>query len=219
MNESSRDFLIALWLISGKGAIGNRGYERVYAGAIGNRGYVKPMSQTPVHAKIRRLYVPDANYFITFVFQNRASILADPQNMALFRATLRTAKEYHPFTMRAYVFLADHLHLLIFIPTTTNISKLMQSVQRNFTRNYKAAHGIPQPIRLWQRGFWDHVIRNEQDFANHFHYIHFNPVKHGYVTRPTDYPYSSFHEYYQRGWYTADWGATQPDEIAHLSFE
>lgn len=121
--------------------------------------------------------------------------------------------------MRAYAFLPDHFHLLIFVPKTTDISKLAQSIQRNFTRNYKKAHGINEPVRLWQRGFWDHVIRDERDFANHFHYIHYNPVKHGYVSKPEAYTHTSFHEYVKREWYELGWGHEEPEAVGDLDFE
>lgn len=177
------------------------------------------MMNRPIRTPIRRLYIPDATYFITGVTKNRRSILEQESDMALFRETMRKAKEYHPFTMRAYVFLHDHFHLLIFVPAETNISKLLQSVQRNFTVNYKKAHDISASLNLWQRSFWDHVIRDEQDFENHFDYIHYNPIKHGYVNRPADYPHSSFHEYVRRGVYDLDWGASEPEGIRKMEFE
>jgi len=108
---------------------------------------------------------------------------------------------------------------LIFVPETTNISKLLQSIQRNFTRNYKKAHDINEPIRLWQRGFWDHVVRDERDFANHLHYIHYNPVKHGYTSNPETCPHTSFHEYVKRGWYEPGWGHTEPEVMSNLDSE
>ena len=123
----------------------------------------------PIRTKIRRLYVPDAYCFVTAVTHSRNPLFADETNMGLLRATMRRAKETHPFTMRAYAFMPDHFHLLIFVPETMDISKLLQSIQRNFTRNYKTERNITQATRLWQRGFWDHVIRDERDFANHFH--------------------------------------------------
>ncbi len=46
---------------------------------------------------------------------------------------------------------------------------------------------------IWQRRFWEHHIRDEQDYAAHMHYVLTNPVKHGLVTRPEDWPYSSIH--------------------------
>jgi putative transposase len=177
------------------------------------------MSKEPVRARIRRLYIPNALYFITCVTQGRAPLFADPAHMDLLRATMRRVKEHHPFEMRAYAFLHDHLHMLVFVPATTNVSKLMQSIQRNFTRNYQRAHGSTDPIRLWQRGFWDHVIRDEEDLANHLHYIHYNPVKHKYVAKPEAYVHTSYHEYVKRGWYEMGWGHTEPGGIADLEFE
>jgi len=176
-------------------------------------------AQKQIQVKIRRWYVPNAIYFITIVTQDRRPLFADDANVELFRVTMHRAKEYHPFIMRAFVFLHDHIHLLIFVAETTNISKLLQSIQRNFTRNYKKAHNINKPIRLWQRGFWDHVIRDERDFANHLHYIHYNPVKHGYVNEPEAYTHTSFHEYAKRGWYEPNWGHTEPEAISNLDFE
>jgi putative transposase len=61
-------------------------------------------------------------------------------------------------------------------------------------------------VHLWQRSFWDHVIRNEYDYQNHLNYIHYNPVKHGVVDRPEDYPHSSYGEYMKHGFYAKGWG-------------
>jgi putative transposase len=159
----------------------------------------------PIRAKIRRWYVPNAIYFITAVTHERRPIFADDANIELLRATMRKAKKYHPFRMHAYALMPDHFHLLIYVPASTNISKLMQSIQWNFTRSHKAAHGVTTSVKLWQRGFWDHVIRDDNDFERHFDYIHYNPVKHGYVTLPADYAHSSFLEYVRLGWYGPSW--------------
>jgi putative transposase len=177
------------------------------------------MDAHPYRTRLRRLYVPDALYFVTGVTQTRAPILADPADMELFRATMRAARIYHPFEMRAYVLLHDHFHLLVFVPETSSISKLLQSIQRNYTRNYKRAHGITHPLRLWQRGFWDHVIRDERDLARHLDCIHYNPVKHGYVTKPEAYAHSSYQEYVRREWYEIGWGHVEPEGLAGVAFE
>ena len=60
--------------------------------------------------------------------------------------------------------------------------------------------------RIWQRRYWEHTLRGEDDFVRHLDYIHFNPVKHGYVTRVGDWPYSSFHRYVRNAVLPADWG-------------
>ena len=59
---------------------------------------------------------------------------------------------------------------------------------------------------IWQRRFWEHTIRDDDDFSRHFDYLHFNPVRHGLVPRVRDWPHSSFHLYVRRGWMTEDWG-------------
>ena len=132
-------------------------------------------------------------------------VFADEANIGLLRSTMHEAQKLYPFTMHAYAFMPDHLHLLILVPPETNISKLTHSIQWNYTRNYKDAHQITTSLHLWQRGFWDHVIRDDQDFEGHFNYIHYNPVKHGYVHSPADYAHSSFRHYVQRGWYGQTW--------------
>ena len=65
---------------------------------------------------------------------------------------------------------------------------------------------MPSPRAYWQRRFWEHTIRDEADFAAHFDYIHFNPVKHGHVNRVSDWAYSTFHRHVKNGIYPHDWG-------------
>jgi len=61
---------------------------------------------------------------------------------------------------------------------------------------------------IWQRRFWEHLIRDEDDFARHMDYLHYNPVKHGWVSQVADWPYSSFHRFVRSGVYPPDWGAS-----------
>ncbi|MFL7792996.1 MAG: transposase [Anaerolineae bacterium] len=158
-------------------------------------------------------------YFLTCVAQERQPVFANEPNIELLRETMRRVKEIHPFQMRAYAFMHDHLHLMIFVPNETSISRIMHSIQRNFTVNYKKAHGLTESVKMWQHGFWDHVIRDERDFVDHFHYIHYNPVKHGYVSRPEDYPHTSFRIYMEQGWYEFGWGHTELEFLKNLDFE
>ncbi len=62
---------------------------------------------------------------------------------------------------------------------------------------------------VWQRRFWEHAIRNDEDYKRHVEYIHYNPVKHGLVNAAKDWEYSSFHQYVREGKYDRDWGAGQ----------
>jgi REP element-mobilizing transposase RayT len=60
----------------------------------------------------------------------------------------------------------------------------MHSLKPNFTKAYKRAIGVTGSVKFWQKRFWEHTIRDEKDFECHLDYIHFNPVKHGLVTKP-----------------------------------
>jgi putative transposase len=73
------------------------------------------------------------------------------------------------------------------------------------SRLHKGERGI------WQRRYWEHTLRSEDDFANHVDYIHINPVKHGHVTRVADWPFSSFHRMVRLGIYPEDWAGNAVD--------
>jgi putative transposase len=93
-------------------------------------------------------------------------------------------------------------------------------VKRNYTLNYKEAHGISTSFSLWQDRFWDHVIRDEDDLNNHFDYIHWNPVKHGLVPRPENWAESTFVHWRDRGYYDLNWGhAGEPPNIEDMHLE
>jgi putative transposase len=79
----------------------------------------------------------------------------------------------------------------------------MHSLKPNFTKAYKEMIGLPasRSLQFWQRRFWDHVIRDTDDFERHLHYIHYNPVKHGYASDPSRWPHSSYAEWERRGLY------------------
>jgi putative transposase len=78
--------------------------------------------------------------------------------------------------------------------------RVQRTEARSASRAGKRERGI------WQRRFWEHLIRDEEDLARHVDYIHFNPVKHGYVERAVDWPFSSFHRFVRRGWLPRGWG-------------
>ena len=84
---------------------------------------------------------------------------------------------------------------------------LPSTESRSASRRTKGERGI------WQRRFWEHVIRDERDLEAHANYIHFNPVKHGYVQRVSDWRHSSFHRYVKEGIYPADWGVGEGPEL------
>jgi putative transposase len=164
----------------------------------------------------RRYYIPGSAVFITQVVQGREPVFRDPENVSLLREILHNVKQLHAFSMLGYVFLPDHFHVVIQPNGESNFSDIMRSLKPNFTKEYKKLIGLlpSQSMKFWQKRFWDHVIRDDRDFENHLHYIHFNPVKHGYVTDPRDWKDSSYIEWEKRGLYPAPFSWEEPNDIA-----
>ncbi|MGD7034062.1 REP-associated tyrosine transposase [Methylotuvimicrobium buryatense] len=167
-------------------------------------------------ASYRRNRVAGGTYFFTVTLQNRnRSLLVD--YIEVLRESVRDVRREHSFHIEAWVVLPEHLHAIwILPPEDTDYSMRWKRIKRQFTnRLVEAGVAVKKNRRgeydLWQNRFWEHTIRNESDFTRHFDYIHYNPVKHGLVTRVRDWPYSTFHRYVKAGVYPVDWG----DESQH----
>ncbi|HLD13727.1 MAG TPA: transposase [Burkholderiales bacterium] len=175
-------------------------------------------------ATFRRSTVPGATYFFTVnTYQRQKVLTAAPFYQAL-KQSLRTVRETRPFTIEAFVLLPDHLHCLWTLPENDadyavrwNIIKrgVSQQTRDLLTAPLTRSRQQRGELGLWQRRFWEHRIRDERDFEKHVDYIHWNPVKHGYVKRVKDWPYSSFHRFVDRGLYPPDW-ASHSTENEHL---
>jgi len=100
------------------------------------------------------------------------------------------------------------------------ISHVMQSLKLCFAHRYKKDFGISTSLAVWQRRFWDHMIRDQEDFNRHLDYIHYNPVKHGYVSNPGDFQWSSLKTYVERGQYQKGWGTRgEPESLLGAVWE
>lgn len=148
----------------------------------------------------RRVRIDGGCYFFTVVLANRKSDLL-VANIDLLKTALKTVKSTHPFQIEAMVVLPDHLHTIWTLPQgDCDYSKRWMLIKRHFsmslpkTEHIKTTRLNKRERGIWQRRFWEHTIRNEQDLANHIEYIHQNPVKHGYVKSAADWPYSSIHK-------------------------
>ena len=147
----------------------------------------------------RRLLVPGGCYFFTVNLLDRNSSLLTSQIDSL-RAAVRATRNRFPFEIDAMVVLPDHIHAVWTLPDgDTDFSVRWRWIKIRFARAIAANEHI-DPIRaargergIWQRRFWEHLIRDEHDYHNHIEYCWFNPVKHGLVERVEDWPYSSFH--------------------------
>ncbi|MEO0513710.1 MAG: transposase [Planctomycetota bacterium] len=165
----------------------------------------------------RRNLVPGGTYFFTVVTAKRKPIFNQSEAVELLRQVIRIEKQARPFEIIASVILPDHLHMIWTLPSDdADYSKRWQSIKASFTRTYLRTQQAEQAVTpgyreqrrrgVWQPRFLEHTIRDEKDLADHTDYIHFNPVKHGYVSRPADWPYSSLHSFIERGWLDEQWG-------------
>jgi putative transposase len=164
----------------------------------------------------RRIHVPGGTYFFTVnLLERRRELLIE--NIDVLRAAFRDAQRARPFELIAIVVLPDHLHCLWRLPEgdTDNANRWSQ-IKAGFSRRllrmeYRSPRRHKKRERgIWQRRFWAHVIMDEKDLINHIHYIYINPVKHGYVSRVKDWPYSSFHRDVSQGLYPNDWAGESP---------
>jgi putative transposase len=160
----------------------------------------------------RRNFVPGASYFYTVNLADRQSRLLTEQIGSL-RGAFRYTRARHPFAIEAIVVLPDHLHAIWTLPDgDADFALRWRIIKSAFSRGLPQRECISGSRKakgergIWQRRYWEHTLRDEEDFARHVEYIHYNPVKHGHVTRVADWPYSSFHRMVRLGIYSRDWG-------------
>jgi putative transposase len=165
----------------------------------------------------RRLRVPGCTYFFTVALQDRSSrLLVD--EVALLRNSVRQARNRQFFHIDAWVVLPEHMHCLWTLPPgDADYSQRWRAIKAFFSRSSTAAPPVSASMRkrqergIWQRRFWEHTIRDADDYEAHMDYIHFNPVKHGLAAHAAGWPLSSFHRCAAHGLYPADWTAQIDD--------
>ncbi|RLC91906.1 MAG: transposase [Chloroflexi bacterium] len=176
----------------------------------------------------RRARIPGGTYFFTVVTYRKHPILAADAAVELLLECIRSVEVEHPFTTDAMVVLPDHLHCIWTLPEGDHgFSERWRQIKASFTRAYLG--GRPDVVSpsmrgkgergVWQRRFWEHVIRDEDDFRRHLDYIHYNPVKHRLVERPMQWKHSTFRSFVAKGAYPADWGANEGDYAVDMDLD
>lgn len=166
----------------------------------------------------RRDYTNGGCYFFTLNLANRKSNLLIDE-VCLLRSCFRKVIKQRPFKVNAIVVLPDHIHMVITLPKydddySTRIRLLKTYFAKSLPKVTKSPSQISKQEKgIWQRRFWEHKIRNEQDYLNHIHYCYINPVKHKLVKSVKDWPYSSFHRDVKLGLFPIDWASN----IDHLN--
>ena len=141
-------------------------------------------------------------------------------NVALLRESFKRAKHTYKFDLYASVILPDHLHIILIPEKIEEYPKIIFAVKYHFSRNIDGGLGNPPYVLsssktnkkekgLWQRRYFEHTILDETDLHNHLDYIHYNPVKHGYVKAVKDWEFSSFDKFVEMKNYDAEWGSAE----------
>ena len=171
----------------------------------------------------RRSFIPGGTFFFTVTLKNRKSNLL-VERFSLFKEAVQRVKDQHPFQIKAYVVLPEHLHMIWELPSgDSNYSLRWKKIKALFSKSiHKAGVELSKTkhneYRLWQRRFWEHAIKDTLDLDNHVNYIHYNPIKHGLVEELHDWPHSSFHHYVKSGRICENWASSRLRDVDGTCF-
>ncbi len=173
----------------------------------------------------RRIFIPNSYVHLIIVAYNRQNIFID--NIQLLKDALKNAKQYFNFEIIAICVLPDHIHIIINPQNIREYPKIITSIKYYFSKNYDV--GVETPTYgyvkkgekgIFQRRYFEHTICSQEELNNHINYIHYNPVKHGYVRNVKDWEHSSFHKFVKGKFYDINWGSTNDiKNIKEMIFE
>ena len=176
----------------------------------------------------RRDYTQGASYFFTLVTFRRIPLFDQPEKVANLRRAFSEEMARRPFYIDAIVIMPDHIHAIWTLPPNdADYSIRWRNIKRTFTLtipqnqrpNVFGSRQRKQEQAIWQRRFWEHRLRDEKDFNQHVDYIHYNPVKHGKVSTPVDWEYSSIHRCVRDEIISPDWGSSPIDLLEGVELE
>jgi putative transposase len=177
-------------------------------------------------ANYRRARTPGGTYFFTVVTHRRRPILDCPESRQALRDAIENVRQKYPFNIDAWVLLPEHLHCIWTLPGDIHDFSMRWSlIKSGFSKRTRALFQVEEWMSasrlthrestIWQRRFWEHQIRDEEEYQAYMNYIHCNPVKHGHVKRALDWPYSTFHRYVKSGVYQENWCGTIAESDGH----
>jgi len=163
--------------------------------------------------RYRRVTQAGGTYFFTINLQDRRQSLLT-EKFDVLRDAINKTKQTQAFHLDAMVVLPEHMHLMMTLPEGDDRYAIrISSIKGNFSRNIPKFEEVSKSRQkksergIWQRRFWEHLIRDDRDYENHMNYIHYNPVKHGLVVNARDWKYSTLHRYIEDGVLPVDWGS------------
>ena len=167
----------------------------------------------------KRLLIPNSYIFLTVVTYNRQPILI--KNIGILRESFKNSKEKYKYDIYAVIINKDHFHIIIKPENINNYPKIIAEIKRYFTKHINKDYVLNKnnEANIWQRRYWEHTIRDEEDLNKHTDYIHYNSMKH-YNIAPKDWEYSSFKKFVENGFYEPDWcNFNDKHKINNMNFE
>ena len=166
----------------------------------------------------RRLFIQYGYIYITIVTNNRIPILLD--NVDILKESFQKVFQIYKFDLFAYSIQKDHLHCIIKPNDISEYPKIIKSFKYSVTKNVGLVNPTYNYNKIWQNRYWEHTLKDEEDFNKHLDYIHYNPVKHGLVKNVKDWNYSSFHKFVEQNLYDINWGSDADiQNIVDLNYE
>jgi REP element-mobilizing transposase RayT len=155
----------------------------------------------PEHKRLRRLdavSIEPPIYFVTVCAKDRRPILADAEVVSILRDELASARIRHAWSVGRYVVMPDHLHFFCACDETPGAASLSRFVGsfKEWTAKRIVAAGARAPV--WQKQFFDHLLRSDQSYQTKWVYVRENPVRAGLVAKHDDWPYAGEIEILQR---------------------
>jgi putative transposase len=175
-------------------------------------------------ANYRRARAPGGTFFFTVVTYRRRPLFDRPESRDMLREVVREVRRRHPFTIDAWVLLPEHMHCIWTLPGEgSDFSMRWSLIKSGFSKRAKSLYHVDEWMNdsrqkhrettIWQRRFWEHQIRDEEEYRVYMDYTYFNPVKHGLVKRVVDWPFSTFHRYVRLGVYPESWGGEMHEKL------
>ena len=175
----------------------------------------------------RRAKFEGGYYFFTVVTHQRAELFHNELARCVLREAIEKTRSRRPFETVAFCLLFEHLHCIWKLPENdADYSMRWASIKGQFSKEYLnligqrtkviASRARKGEVCIWQRRFWEHQIRDENDLQRHVDYIHYNPVKHGLVREVEDWPWSTYHKYIKDGFYS---GGSDFENVTNITME
>jgi putative transposase len=168
----------------------------------------------------RRAFMPGGTWFFTVNLLQREGNDLLVREIDLLRNVVSNVRRKHPFEIDAWVVLPEHMHCVLTLPNgDSDFSMRWRLIKSDFSRALPKTESLSSTRKkykergIWQRHYWEHLIRDELDYQRHVDYVHVNPFKHGLVQQVRDWPYSTFHRDVERGIYPLNWCGEVDDDV------